>query len=121
MVKILFVDDDENLLNALKRMLRKKIKEWNMAFVLSAQEALNHLENDRCQVVVSDYKMPGMNGLDLFVKIKEKYPEIKRIILSGQSEAEIFDKAKEIAHEYITKPCSPDELVSIIEKAAKEQ
>ena len=118
MIKIIFVDDEKNLLDGLKRMLRKKKDEWDMVFVMSGQAVLDLLEKNKYHMVVSDYKMPGMDGLELLQMIKEKYPETNRIILSGQSETEVYDKAKEFADAYIPKPCSPEILISVIEKTA---
>ena len=62
MKKILFVDDETNLLDGLQRMLRSMRKEWQMAFVPGAREALEILGNDSFDVIVTDMRMPGMDG-----------------------------------------------------------
>ncbi len=114
MLKILFVDDEANLLDGLRRMLRKKKDEWDMTFAESGKEALELINKERYDIIVSDYKMPEMDGLELLARVKDIAPETKRIILSGQSETEIFNKAKEVAHTYIPKPCDSEELISAI-------
>ena len=120
MIKIIFVDDENNLLDALKRTLfRKKKDVWDMIFLNNGQQALEELKIKKYDIIVADYKMPGMDGLELLSQIKEKYKDMKRIILTGQSEQEIFNKAKEVAHAYLSKPCNPDELILTIEQIGK--
>jgi YesN/AraC family two-component response regulator len=118
--KVLFVDDEENLLDGLKRNFRKKKDEWEMVFLSDGRKALDYLEKNRIDIIITDYKMTGMNGLELLANVKEKHPEIKRVILSGQSETEIFDKARELAHKYLAKPCNPDELIKFIDMQTVE-
>ncbi len=112
--KIVFVDDEPNLLKSLERGLRKQKKFWDMIFVPSAKQVLDILTTENIDIIVSDYKMPEMNGLALFAEIQKKYPHIKRILLSGQSEKEIFLQGEKIAHKYLEKPCSIDEIVQAI-------
>jgi DNA-binding NtrC family response regulator len=120
MIKIIFVDDENNLLDALKRtLLRNKKDVWDMIFLNSGQQVLEELKIKKYDIIIADYKMPGMDGLELLLQIKDKYKEMKRIILTGQSEQEIFNKAKEVAHVYLSKPCNPDDLVSAIEKSSQ--
>ena len=107
--RILFVDDDPNILQGLQRSLRSMREDWEMIFVSDSREALKEISNGKYDVIVSDYKMPGMDGLELLGKIKQKYPEVKRILLSGQSESEVFERADELEHEYIEKPCKSEE------------
>jgi YesN/AraC family two-component response regulator len=114
-IKILFVDDEVNLLDGLNRMLRKKKDDWDMTFIKSGKEALALMESNRYDIIVTDYKMPEMDGLKLLSQIKDSFAGTKRIILSGQSELEIVNKSREIAHAYLSKPCGPDELISVIE------
>ncbi|MFH0974475.1 MAG: response regulator [Spirochaetota bacterium] len=119
MIRILFVDDENNLLEGLKRMLRKKKDEWEMEFANSGASALELLEKGKFNIIVTDYKMPGMDGLELLARVKEKFGETKRIILSGQSEAEIFNRSKEVAQFYLAKPCDPEQIISVIEQCSK--
>ncbi|MDY6932838.1 MAG: response regulator [Spirochaetota bacterium] len=114
---VLFVDDENNLLNGLQRMLRVKADEWEMEFVDSGDKALENLKKKNYDIIVTDYKMPGMNGLVLLEKVKGNYPKIKRFLLTGQSEMEIFEKAKGVVDVYISKPCNAEELISNIDKS----
>jgi DNA-binding NtrC family response regulator len=119
MIRILFVDDEVFLLEALKRMLRNKNDNWDMSFVTSGKEAVELIEKNKFEIVVADNKMQGMDGLELLERVKEISPETKRVLLSGQSEAEISGKAKEVAHVFITKPFAPDAFVTLLEKMIK--
>ncbi|MBN2401419.1 MAG: response regulator [Spirochaetes bacterium] len=115
MKRILFVDDEIYLLEALKRILRNKT-DWDTTFVSGAKEALELMNNTPFDIIVADYKMPEMDGLELLAIVKEKFNNVKRIILSGQAESEIHNKAKAIAHVYLPKPCEPEVLIATIEK-----
>lgn len=115
--RIIFVDDESNLLQGLKRMLRKKHDDWDMIFVDNGDQALRELDKNRYDIIVTDYKMPGMDGLELLERVKGSHPEIKRLLLTGQSECEVFERAKEVVHRYISKPCNADELISSIENS----
>jgi DNA-binding NtrC family response regulator len=114
MKKIIFVDDDENLLKSMERILHPFMKLHTITFTVSPGKVLDLLKNEEYDIVIADYKMPEMDGIELLKVIKEKYPKMRRILLTGQSDSEIFDKSKSIVHQYLAKPCSQDELLKII-------
>lgn len=116
MIKILFVDDEPNILDALARMLRPMRFEWSMTFVGSGQAALSELEKDEFDVVVSDMKMPGIDGAQLLGEVRKLYPHVIRIILSGYSEKEAIMKSIGATHQFLAKPCDPDSLKSTIKR-----
>ncbi len=117
MKRILFCDDEPNVTDGLKRMLRRYRREWDMAFVNSGREALERMARDRFDVLVTDMKMPGMDGVELLERVKENHPETVRIVLSGYSELEASLRAVPVAHQFLTKPCEPDVLRSVVERA----
>ncbi|MEO5864400.1 MAG: response regulator, partial [Nitrospiraceae bacterium] len=82
MKQLLFVDDESKLLDGLKRSLRPMRHEWNMTFVSSGAEALKALEQAPFDVVVSDMRMPEMDGAQLLNEVQQRYPQIVRIVLS---------------------------------------
>jgi YesN/AraC family two-component response regulator len=88
MKSILFVDDERRVLTGCRRMLRHVGDRWELAFVSSGEEALAFLKTTPVDVVVSDMRMPGMDGAALFARLKVEHPGIVRIILSGYSEVE---------------------------------
>ncbi len=114
--KILFVDDEQNLLDSLTRSLRNHSNEWDMVFTNSAETAINLMDNDQYDIIVSDYKMPEMNGLELLKYVKEKFPDTRRILLTGQSDTEIYNTSKEIVDTYLSKPCDQNELLAMLKQ-----
>ncbi len=116
---ILFVDDDLNLLQGLQRMLRPRRNEWEMTFVASPREALALLTQRCFDVVVTDMRMPEMDGADLLEEVKKICPRSVRIILSGQAEIETIIKSIGSAHQYLSKPCNPELLQATINRASQ--
>lgn len=116
-LKILFVDDEPNVIRGLKRMLFSLRKEWDQYFALSGEEALNIMQESEVDVVVSDMRMPKMNGAELLERIKEKYPKAVRIILSGYSDKELALKSTSAVHQFLAKPCDSEYLKKIVEKS----
>jgi CheY-like chemotaxis protein len=117
MLQILFVDDEQKLLDGLKRTLRPLRHEWNCAFAQGGAEGLNALDRGAFDVVVTDMRMPGMNGMELLKQVKTRHPNLLRVVLSGQSEMENLVKSSGVSHQYLAKPCAPEELKSAIERA----
>ncbi len=117
MKKILFVDDEPNILDGLKRMLRPLHREWDMAFAQSGEAALETLAGGDYDVVVSDMRMPGMDGAELFGEISKRHPQIVRIVLSGQFSKEAAMRAVGTAHQFLAKPCDADTLKRTIDRA----
>jgi HD-like signal output (HDOD) protein len=115
--RILFVDDELNLLEGLKRMLRPMRHEWDMEFVSSGAEALACLEHASRDIVVSDVRMPAMNGVELLNEIKQRHPQTVRFLLSGQADRDIIMKAIGPTHQYLAKPCDAELLKSSIDRA----
>ncbi len=112
-----FVDDEPNVLSALKRMLRVKHEDWDMAFVESGPEALDTIKQQAFDVIVSDIRMPGMDGADLLTKVKAESPTTIRVALSGQVDLNEVIRSIKAVHQYISKPCDADELIDKIEGA----
>jgi putative nucleotidyltransferase with HDIG domain len=106
MKKVLFVDDELHLLDGLRRLLRPQRKDWDMWFAASGEAALAVMEHADIDVVVTDMRMPGMDGAALLTRVHQRYPKVMRIVLSGH-----FD----VAHQFLMKPCDPGELKAAIE------
>lgn len=117
--EILFVDDESNVLDGLRRMLRPMRNEWNMHFVTSGEQALQHLATNAAHVVVSDMRMPAMNGAELLTRVQELHPESVRIVLSGYADQEMIMKTINCAHQFLAKPCNPEVLRATIERTSR--
>lgn len=118
-LKILFVDDEQNILDGLRRGLRPIRGIWDMAFALSGDEALRLMEEQARDVVVSDIRMPGMDGFALLTEVKERWPKTVRVTLSGFTEMETLLSSLGLAHAFLSKPCDTDALVSTIDKSCR--
>lgn len=116
-LNVLFVDDERFALNSMERLLIRQT--YGKYFARGGQEALEILAFVPVHIIVSDMKMPGIDGLALLMTVKEKYPDVVRLVLSGYTQTaqllpcinrgEIF--------RFITKPISTDELISSINDA----
>ncbi|HXG18067.1 MAG TPA: response regulator [Methylomirabilota bacterium] len=116
--RILFVDDEPNVLQGLQRMLRPLRDEWDMTFVNSGSEALACLSQTPFDVIVSDMRMPGMDGAQLLTEVMHRHPEVIRIVLSGQANREIVLKAVGPTHQYLAKPCDPESLKALVNQTS---
>ena len=104
------------VLKGLQRSLRKMRNEWEMTFVSSSKEALEILDTGSFDVIVSDLRMPEMDGAQLLAEVKNKHPEVVRIILSGQVEQETTFRSVQLAHQSLSKPCDADILKHTLNK-----
>jgi HD-like signal output (HDOD) protein/CheY-like chemotaxis protein len=118
MTRILFVDDEPKILEGLRRMLRGMRSTWEMVFVDNASQALQALAAERFDIIVSDMRMPLMNGAQLLEQVRNLYPHTVRIILSGHSDQELIMKSVGLVHQYLAKPCDAEKLQKVLQRAA---
>ncbi|MFW9876932.1 MAG: response regulator, partial [Candidatus Thorarchaeota archaeon] len=122
--KILIVDDEKEVLNALQMTLEyaKQFKSEITCFS-NPNKVLKVLQNNDYDLVLSDYKMGKINGIDLLKKIKDKYPDIVRILITGISDIEVVKDAinKADVDFFIEKPWDNKQLRSIIHNALKNR
>ncbi len=114
---ILFVDDEPNVLQGLQRMLRSQRQEWDISFAGSGSAALQVLQDNPVDVIVSDMRMPGMDGAELLAQVHDVYPQIMRIVLSGQSDQEMTMRSIGPTHQYISKPCEAEQIKKMLARA----
>ncbi len=119
-LRVLLVDDESGILSALRRLLRRE--NYELVTANCGKEALAHLENKPAQLVISDYRMPAMNGIQLLREIRDRWPDTLRIILSGYSEvsaiiAAINDGA---IYKFISKPWNDEEIKLHIRRALEQ-
>jgi HD-like signal output (HDOD) protein/CheY-like chemotaxis protein len=115
MPHVLFVDDEPRVLDGLRRMLRGQRNRWEMSFAGGGAEALALLGERHCDVVVSDFRMPGIDGAALLEKVRTMSPDTARIILSGQTSADNVMRVMTLAHQFLNKPATSEEIVEAIE------
>jgi CheY-like chemotaxis protein len=114
---ILFVDDEPAVLYSIRRSFRSQRFRWEMQFANSAAAALDVLAAGTVDVIVTDFRMPEMDGGQLLALVRERCPHTARLILSGYSGQQDALTAGGLADEYLNKPCSSEELESAIERA----
>jgi HD-like signal output (HDOD) protein/CheY-like chemotaxis protein len=117
MTHVLFVDDDQRVLRGIKRTMRSSFPDWEMSFAEDAEAALSHLDATGADVIVSDAQMPGVDGLALLQLVRLRHPETARIMLTGQVRKDQTYEAVGLVHQFLAKPCPPEELQSAINRA----
>ena len=117
MRRMLFVDDEPNVLEGLQRMLFPLQREYEMAFASSGEDALDLMAKEHFDIVVSDMRMPGMDGAQLLAEIKKRHPDTIRFVLTGQSDAETVYRSVGEAHQFLMKPCKPKLLKECVDRA----
>ncbi len=115
--RVLFVDDEQNILNGLRRMLRSQRTNWDLYFANSGPKALELMQSQEVDIVVSDMKMPGMDGAELLSKISEDHPNTIRVILSGYADKEAVLRTIGPAHQYLAKPCDRELLLNTVKRS----
>jgi putative nucleotidyltransferase with HDIG domain len=114
---VLFVDDEVNILKAVKRLLRNEA--WEVLCAGRPQEALELLDTSAVQVVVSDQRMPEMSGVDLLSAVRERHPDVVRMMLTGYTEMNVAVEAINRGEIFrlITKPWNDEELKATLRQA----
>ena len=117
---VLFVDDEVNILHSLKRLLRKEA--YRILTATSGADGLEILKENDIHLVVTDQRMPGLSGTEFLAKVKEKYPEVIRIVLSGYTEVDSITESINKGHIYkfMLKPWNDQNLKLEIKQALEQ-
>ena len=117
-IELLLVDDNAEFVQTLSERLR--LREMNAATANSGEDALHRLESQKPDVMITDLKMPGIDGIELLRRVKKKHPDIAVIILTGHGAKRDAALARGLgAFAYLEKPVNIDKLVAAIYKAYK--
>src|SRR5215218_5225902 len=120
MQKILVIDDDRDMCLLLKRFLSKhgfEVVEAN-----TSKRATELLEASEYDLVLCDFRLDGTDGKSMLIKIKDRYPNVPVIIITGYSDIKIAVEVMKLgAYDYVTKPLFPDEIILTIRKALDSQ
>ncbi|MEM8795543.1 MAG: HDOD domain-containing protein [Pseudomonadota bacterium] len=111
---ILFTDDDEKIINAFRRVTRPRRNEHAFLFANSGKEAMDIISGEPIDFIVTDMRMPGIDGADLLEWVSDKHTGIIRFILSGEAQADQTCRIVGKSHRFFAKPCSPEEIISAI-------
>lgn len=117
--RVLFVDDEPQVLKLLQIMLKPMSSEWDMVFAESGEQALKLFAQCPFDVVVSDMRMPGINGAQLLNEVMRRHPETVRLILSGYADEDLVMQCVGATHQYLAKPCELSVLRSTLQRIQK--
>ncbi len=115
--RILFADDEAAVLQGLRSVLRPQRHEWDMTFAVGGPAALEEIRKNAFDVVLTDMRMPIIDGAELLRQTKELQPRAVRIVLSGQTDADSAMKTVFTAHQFLAKPCDVEKLRSVVKRA----
>ncbi len=116
-ILVLFVDDETDTLSGLKRFFRKA--PYRKAFAGSGQEALELMEKEQADILVTDALMPKMSGPELIKRVRTRYPEVLCLLITGSNEAEQIVRAvgRDSIFRYLAKPIDPEPFRAAIDSA----
>ncbi|MEE9442596.1 MAG: response regulator [candidate division Zixibacteria bacterium] len=115
---ILVVDDEQVVLDSVKKHLR--MEDYNLITVLSAKEGLDLLDKSTLDIILTDLMMPEIDGLELMRIVKDKYPHIPIIMITGYATINTALQATQLgAFDYVAKPFTKSELISVVQRAAE--
>jgi two-component system chemotaxis response regulator CheB len=113
--KVLIVDDEETLTWSMAKSLSKDKDKYDVIIANNGREALGYLQKDRIDLVITDIRMPDINGLDLLVKIKKEYPQTKVIIMTAYGSSDVQKEANQRGSlHYVEKPFEISDIRKII-------
>lgn len=117
MKRVLFVDDEIALLDGLRIRLHGMRGQWDMVFVENGARAITEIEMRPFDVLVTDMRMPTMDGAQLLTVVSERWPQTIRIVLSGYSEHDKTAQLLSVAHQYLSKPCEARQIENVISRS----
>lgn len=121
--RVLLVDDEPDILDSLKELLEAAIPGLDVLTVPSGREALEILQKENISILVTDYKMPGMNGMELLREAHDKAPKVPRVLMTAFPDLQIAIQAinETSIQNFFTKPLDPDEVVRVLEDMLGER
>ena len=121
MKRVLFVDDEPQVLQGLRASLYARRKQWDMHFAQGGAKAIELMQDSHFDVLVTDLRMPGVDGATLVARARVDSPDTIRIVLSGYADEEQSQRLVSLAHRYLSKPCEPKRLEECIERCLATQ
>jgi DNA-binding NtrC family response regulator len=118
MLSVMFVDDEPAVLTTLRRCITPICRQWKMEFFTSPRSALAALDERPFEVIVSDMRMPEMDGAQFLDEAMRRLPHVIRIVLSGTVTEQMIGCSNGTPHHFLPKPCNIRRLTTIIESLA---
>lgn len=117
--RVLFVDDEAAILEGLRAVQRPQRREWDMVFALGGPAGQQEVESSKFDVVVTDMRMPIIDGAALLTRVKELQPQAVRLVLSGQTDPQTALKSVFTAHQFLAKPCDVEKLRGVVKRCCE--
>lgn len=117
--RVLFVDDEAAILEGLRAVLRPQRREWDMVFALGGPAGKQEVETSKYDVVITDMRMPIIDGAALLARVKELQPQAVRLVLSGQTDPQTALKSVFTAHQFLAKPCDVEKLRGVVKRCCE--
>lgn len=115
MISILLVDDEPLVVGALERMLRRLRPGSHVAAVTDGPTALERLDAERFDLVIADLDLPGMDGVAILERVRDRHPGVARFVLSGCEDPSVRLRTVSVAHRFLAKPCEMRDLLEALE------
>ena len=115
LLRVIIVDDDAAILRSFRRALKLRRPAWEVSTLSNADEALELLAQTPCDVFVTDYEMPNVDGVQLLGKVKDRFPQVRRIVLSGRSVETAVGLPPNVVQAWVCKGHGVDELIEAVE------
>jgi HD-like signal output (HDOD) protein len=119
MKRILFVDDEPASLQGLRLRPHRMSGKWELGWADNGPLALEQMQRQPYDVVVTDLRMPGMDGAKLLEIVSARWPKTIRIVLAGYAGPQQAMRAASLAHQYLNKPCEPQQLEDAIDRCLR--
>lgn len=119
MTRVLFVDDEPRILQAMSRLLHPLRGSYELSFVEGGRAAASALERGSYDVLVTDARMPGLDGAALLALARERHPQMARVVLSGETDARSVMRLLPLAHRFLCKPCELQDLRAVLDRSAR--
>ncbi len=117
--KVLLVDDEQEFTSALSERL--ELRGYSVHVADNGEEALEAIETDTPHIVVLDLKMPGLDGIEVLKRIKESFPQVAILLLTGYGSIEEGRKGMKLgAYDYLMKPIDINELIKKMQEALEQ-
>jgi len=117
--RVLFVDDDAMLIRGLKRSAEEFLEDWDIEFVTSGMEAVKLFSKRSYDAIITDLRMPDMDGIQLLEFVRREYPFTMRFILSGNTKDAPMMQSIQLVHQIIPKPCDVEKMRVIVDRCFK--
>lgn len=115
-MRVLFCDDEPRILEGIENLLFDAPEDWEFEFAVGGERAIHHLGESFFDVLVTDMCMPTVDGLAVLAAAQELAPGTVRVVLSGHTSEEAAREAMARVHEFLSKPCKPDELMRVLSR-----